>query len=84
MQLDYTVRTESGPISRDGVADAIDHRVGARGLDRVAEVAERQTTALREPSQVGVARGKLPAEVVAEDVVARADGERAGRGAGSG
>ncbi len=72
------VGAQPGPVARHRVAHPVDHRVGARRLGRVAEVAERQPTALGQPAELGVAGVEQPVEVGGQHVVARAGGERAG------
>jgi hypothetical protein len=46
VQLDRAVGAEASAIAGHGVPHAVDHRVRARRLRRVAEVAERQAAAL--------------------------------------
>ena len=81
MQLDDAVGTQTGAIAGHRVADAVDRRIGPRGLRRVAEVAERESAALGQPPELVVAGLQLAVEVGRQHVVARADRERARRGA---
>ena len=51
----HAVGAQAGPVARHRVAHAVDHRVRARRLVGVAEVAERQPAALGQPAELVVA-----------------------------
>ena len=54
-ELQRPVGEHPGPVAGHRVADAVDHREGAGGLRRVAEVPARHPAGLGEPAELGVA-----------------------------
>ena len=65
-----------GPVARDGVADAVDHREGARRLVGVAEIPERHAPGLGQPPVALVARLEHRGQRLVDHHGARAGQER--------
>ena len=80
MQLDDPVGPMAGPIARHRVAVAVDDRERGGGLAGIAEVAERDAPALRQPAGPVVTGREPSVEVVGEDDRLGIGDEGAGRG----